>query len=63
MGFGREAEGAGANYWLKMLDNKQATRGEVALALADSHEMWQNASVKGVYSAAGGISTVVDWTF
>jgi hypothetical protein len=62
-GFGREAEGAGANYWLKMLDNKQATRGEVALAFADSHEMWQNASVKGVYSAAGGISTVVDWTF
>lgn len=26
-------------------------------------EMWANDTIKGVYSAAGGISTVVDWNF
>ena len=62
-GFGREPEGLGRDWWTEKLDKNQVTRGDVALSFADSHEMWQNATVKGVYSAAGGISTIVDWNF
>ena len=62
-GFGREPDGEGLGHWTSQLDNGAMTRGQVAVAIADSLEMWGNQTIKGVYSAAAGISTVVDWNF
>jgi len=61
-GLGRDAEGSGHAWWVDQLQ-KGASRAEVAVSFANTAEMWGNDTVKGVYSAAGGISTVVDWTF
>jgi hypothetical protein len=61
-GLGREPEGAGRDWWVEQLQNG-ASRAQVAVGFANEAEMWANDTVLGVYSAAGGISTVIDWNF
>ncbi|UOD50410.1 DUF4214 domain-containing protein [Orrella daihaiensis] len=61
-GLGRDPEGEGRNWWVEQLQSG-AARAQVAVDFAGEPEMWGNDTVKGVFSAAGGISTVVDWAF
>ena len=61
-GLGRESDGPGRDWWVEQLQNG-ASKAQVAVGFANESEMWANDTVKGVYSAAGGISTVVDWSF
>lgn len=61
-GLGREPETEGRTWWVEQIQNG-AARGQVALDFANESEMWGNDTIKGVFSAAGGISTVVDWAF
>jgi len=61
-GLGREPDGPGRDWWVEQIQNG-TTRAKVAVDFANEAEMWGNDTVKGVYSAAGGISTIVDWTF
>lgn len=61
-GLGRQADAQGREWWVDQLQNG-AARGQIAVDFADEPEMWANDTVKGVFSAAGGISTVVDWAF
>lgn len=61
-GLGRESDGPGRDWWVDQLQNG-ASKAHVAVDFANEPEMWANDTVKGVYSAAGGISTVVDWAY
>ncbi|MGE4125217.1 MAG: DUF4214 domain-containing protein [Pusillimonas sp.] len=61
-GLGRDPQSNELNAWLDQLDGG-TSRSEIAVNFANLPEMWANDTIKGVYSAAGGISTVVDWSF
>jgi len=61
-GLGRDAVDSGRTWWVDQIQ-RGASRAEVAVGFVNTAEIWGNDTVKGVYSAAGGISSVVDWTF
>ena len=61
-GLGRAPQSNELNAWLEQLEGG-TSRSEIAVNFANLPEMWANDTIKGVYSAAGGISTIVDWSF
>lgn len=61
-GLGRDPHSNELNAWLDQLEGG-TSRSDLAVNFANTPEMWANDTIKGVYSAAGGISTVVDWSF
>ena len=61
-GLGREPEPMAKAGWLDQI-RTGTSWGEVAVSISNTPEMWSTESIKGVYSAAGSISGVVDWMF